>query len=249
MTGALHAIRSHGSDLFVANVGSGNEVHRNDNGVFTSVSLGSFTSMPHEPKIILLADIDGDGDLDIFVGQRNVAFSPTHNLIHRNDNGNFTLLTGTAVNSGMPAGTEGAAFADIDEDGDLDLVVANEGALTELYLFKHCSVGARFGTTDACVSVPSYARIGRQSDQSFECPEHMTCSATPTLCQECPPGFVRPLGSPACEKCLAGTYQPTELQHCRPADPGYYTPYAVTATACPISSPVTTHLSSPVVKS
>ena len=231
------------SDLFVADDG-GNEVHRNDNGVFTSVSLGSFTSLAHQPKIILLVDIDGDGDLDIFAGQRSSTFQPVHNLVHRNDNGNFTLLTGTALNSGLATGTEGAAFADIDEDGDLDLVVANEGAPTELYLFKHCSVGARFGTTDACVSVPTYARIGRQSDQSFECPEHMTGSATPTLCQACPPGFVRPLGSPACQKCLAGTYQPTELQHCLPADPGYYTPCAVAATECPISYPLSCPVSS-----
>ncbi len=63
-------------------------------------------------------DVDGDGDLDLYV----TAFGS--NQLFRNDGGRFTDVTAEA-GVGDPLWSVGAAFSDVDGDGDLDLYVAN----------------------------------------------------------------------------------------------------------------------------
>ncbi|WP_439594812.1 FG-GAP-like repeat-containing protein [Falsiroseomonas sp.] len=72
-------------------------------------------------------DLDGDGDLDLLVGQGTGTF-----IAWRNTGStaapSFTLLTGEeAPFAGMDLGTRTApAFMDLDADGDLDVVVGNQ---------------------------------------------------------------------------------------------------------------------------
>lgn len=65
-------------------------------------------------------DIDGDGDLDLFVAQRAAA-----NQLFRNDGGRFVDV---AAELGLadPRKSVGACFFDADQDGDFDLFVANQ---------------------------------------------------------------------------------------------------------------------------
>jgi hypothetical protein len=64
-------------------------------------------------------DIDGDGDLDLYVSN----FGP--NVLYRNEgNGRFVDVT-AASGTGDPGWGGGCGFADYDGDGDLDLYVAN----------------------------------------------------------------------------------------------------------------------------
>ncbi len=63
------------------------------------------------------ADIDGDGDLDLFVG-----FDGKPNRLYRNDGGVFTDIAAAAgLADARP--TRAAAFGDADADGDSDLLV------------------------------------------------------------------------------------------------------------------------------
>ena len=70
------------------------------------------------------ADYDGDGDLDLYI----TCYGP--NILYRNEgDGTFTDATAAAKVAGPqmanPGMSTGAAFADHDADGDLDLFVGN----------------------------------------------------------------------------------------------------------------------------
>jgi hypothetical protein len=76
------------------------------------------------------SDYDNDGDLDLFVGTQY----RRANLLYRNEgNGLFSqVMEGdAAVEGGHPLG---AAWADFDNDRDLDLLVANWGSAPVLYV-------------------------------------------------------------------------------------------------------------------
>jgi hypothetical protein len=73
---------------------------------------------------VAVADFDGDGDLDIAVGNFSLNNS-ARNRVYRNDGDTFTLVWASA-----PQTTTALAWADVDRDGDPDLVAATlEGVL------------------------------------------------------------------------------------------------------------------------
>lgn len=74
-------------------------------------------------------DIDGDGDLDIFVaGGGSIVGdgSPQRCRLYRNDGGRFTDIT-DASGAGVPGPAYGVACADFDDDGDVDIFVTRLG--------------------------------------------------------------------------------------------------------------------------
>ena len=66
-------------------------------------------------------DYDGDGDLDLAVGNSGVSGKGQANRLYRNDGG--TLRPGAVWSSvdGVENSTESVAWGDYDGDGDLDL--------------------------------------------------------------------------------------------------------------------------------
>src|SRR6185436_15011627 len=92
------------------------------------------------------ADIDGDGDLDLFVGFQE----GKPNRLYRNDGGKFVEIAAAAGIADLPD-TRAAAWGDFDGDGHVDLYVAFRDAPNMLFRNdggKFTSVGKELGIDD-----------------------------------------------------------------------------------------------------
>ncbi len=119
-------------DLFVSNYIGGNNLYLNDGkGAFTKASGQIAVGEEGWGKGPTFGDIDNDGDLDLYEGDCKLA-----NQMYINDGkGNFTNVADAQPQlKCATVRTKGTAFADVDNDGDLDLYVINWGAENKLYL-------------------------------------------------------------------------------------------------------------------
>ncbi len=133
-------------DLFVTNAFGPARLFRNrGNGTFEEITAESGIVVPPNARSAAFADVDGDGDLDLFVC---VAGDYYHqmpdppfdandgraNLLFLNDgHGHFTDATRAWGLSGMTRWSLSCLFADFDDDGRPDLLVTNDFGFKNLY--------------------------------------------------------------------------------------------------------------------
>ncbi len=117
-------------DLFVGNsTDRNNFLYRNNgNGTFTKITAGGIVNDGGNAVAAAWADFDNDGDFDLFVSNLY-----TSNFLYRNDgNGSFTRLSSGAIVTDVSDST-GCAWGDYDNDGWLDLYLANRVGPNLLY--------------------------------------------------------------------------------------------------------------------
>ena len=145
-------------DLFVANYNNEkNSLYRNDgNGRFTKIVDGEIVNDTGQSTGGSWGDIDNDGDLDLFVSN---AGDQNNYLYKNNGDGSFTKVTGGVIVS-EGGHSHGSAFSDYDNDGDLDLVVANDNGQNN---FFYINLGdGTFEAVDLDLGLTRRGRTGSQ---------------------------------------------------------------------------------------
>ncbi len=112
----------------------------NGNVICTNVGQSKFTNGTAPAKLgnnalqaggASWADVDNDGDLDVFIANRNVPSS-----VLKNNNGVFTkvqTVVGPTFAAEEVTQTEGGVWLDFNRDGKLDLYIVRDGAPNQLF--------------------------------------------------------------------------------------------------------------------
>uniref|UniRef100_UPI003A96AD04 beta strand repeat-containing protein n=1 Tax=Pseudidiomarina aestuarii TaxID=624146 RepID=UPI003A96AD04 len=120
--------------------GDGNDLYlRNDSGTLVVGTLPTgLEYIPTTTALLYAGDFDGDGDLDT---ASQDAIGGAISYRQNNGNGTFTLNPAnnpfSAFSSSTPANTAfnlSGSFADIDDDGDLDIWIRRGGSEADIYL-------------------------------------------------------------------------------------------------------------------
>ncbi|MGH9339826.1 MAG: CRTAC1 family protein [Acidobacteriota bacterium] len=151
------------ADIYLTQL-AGNVLYKNNgNGTFTDVSAQAGVAGSSWSTSAAFADYDRDGDLDLYVanyldldlknppepgsfpfcnyrGESSICgpmgLKAAANVLYRNDgDGTFSEVTETSgVNQENRYYSLGVVWADVDEDGDLDLFVANDTTPNQLFV-------------------------------------------------------------------------------------------------------------------
>ena len=148
-------------DIFVSNFGKNRLYHNNHDGTFTDVAEKAGVTLGNWSTGSTWGDYDGDGRLDLFVpgyvhydianqpaygcqfrgekvmcGPRGLKGEPDH-LFHNNGDGTFTDVSEKAgVSDKNNYYGLASAFVDVNNDGKVDLLVADDSTPNYLYINK-----------------------------------------------------------------------------------------------------------------
>jgi len=133
-------------DLFVTNAfGPSRLFHNKGDGTFEETTATSGIVVPGNARSAAFADVDGDGDLDLFVAVTGDYYhrmpdppfdanDGSENFLFLNDGkGHFTDATRAWGLAGMRRWTLSSLFQDYDQDGREDLLATNDFGLKNLY--------------------------------------------------------------------------------------------------------------------
>ena len=125
----------------------GRLTYRRLNGTVVDIDPGSYSTPT-------LADMDGDGDLDLLVGENAGTLNFYRNEGTRAIADFAAVLPDGASYLGIDVGSRSApAFADLDEDGDVDLLLGSENAELIYYRNDGTAVAAAF-VPDPSLALP-----------------------------------------------------------------------------------------------
>jgi len=124
-------------DIVVSNVNDCEPIayyHGNGDGTFTNLAARAGLANVTGGLNIIQTDYNNDGCKDILVLRGGWEYPRPKSLLRNNCDGTFTDVTrGSGLEEPLTA-TQTAVWADIDNDGKLDLFVGNENAASQLFL-------------------------------------------------------------------------------------------------------------------
>ncbi len=120
-----------GSNEFPANDARyGDRLYVNDGKGGFSLSQGKIPAINTSSSVVTAADFDKDGDMDLFVGGRQVPgkfLAPASSYILRNNGGTFTDASAEIAPSLKDIGmVTSALWSDYDNDNNLDLIITGD---------------------------------------------------------------------------------------------------------------------------
>lgn len=137
-------------DMDLVVLSGGNEFRNNDSAlqlrIYSNDGKGNFSKDPtKQPEIYLTgscvrpADFDADGDIDLFLGGRVVPWNygeiPNSYLLENDGDGNFKDVTFEKARELQKVGlVKDASWADMNGDGQLDLVILGEWMPVTIFL-------------------------------------------------------------------------------------------------------------------
>ncbi len=127
-------------DFFVSDRWLGNNLlyHNNGDGTFSRILHGDIINVGEGPTDACWGDYDNDGFIDLFVA---TATNWQNNfLFHNNGDGSFTRITEGDIVIDQAESRTGC-WVDYDNDGDLDMYVANSGNNNDNFFYKNNGLG------------------------------------------------------------------------------------------------------------
>lgn len=119
-------------DLYVTNSAGTkrNFLHHNTGeGKMEAITVGTHVTDAGSSRNVTWVDMDMDGDSDLFITNEN----SERNHVYRNDgNGVFTKLNDVAIATSFVS-TMSSCWGDTDNDGDLDVVLSNDGSKNQYF--------------------------------------------------------------------------------------------------------------------
>jgi hypothetical protein len=110
--------------------------HNNGDGTFTDRSVQAGLADQLGGLNLVAGDYNNDGCVDILVLRGGWEFPVRRSLLRSNCDGTFTDVTDSAGLGGTVTRSQTAAWADIDNDGYLDLFIGNENTPSQLFRNK-----------------------------------------------------------------------------------------------------------------
>ncbi len=134
-------------DLYISNKGGANVLYRNDSTPghlkFTDITASAGDNLGDTGYSMgsVFADVDNDGRPDLFMTKGGVNEIAPNRLLHNESTPGHIYFRDITDEAGVGTKdfTYGASFADIDNDGDLDLYLANYGVGKKNRLFRNDS--------------------------------------------------------------------------------------------------------------
>lgn len=131
-------------DLYVGNINDTDQpvtrilYHNNGDGTFTDVTKKLGLAARGNNISCFWGDVDNDGDLDLFLANSSGPGHPeaewmADSLFRNNGDGTFTDVSKEAGVT-LPTNSRGMTMGDIDNDGDLDILVNNSWNDTNVFL-------------------------------------------------------------------------------------------------------------------